>query len=666
LLKSETVPHRKLNLNPDVQLMFIGKNGRPFYNTVDNLDAARTISTDDVWPGGGGGYNLSGSETVSGELGIWDAGAVLVTHNEFDGRVTQKDSPASTHYHATHVAGTMVGEGQNSDAKGMSFEGLLDAYDWDFDNSEMASAAAAGLKISNHSYGFITGWYNDGSDWYWYGDISISTIEDYGFGFYGDNARAWDEIAYNAPYYNIVKSAGNDRDDDGPSSGSEHFVWDGDWVTSTDNRNADGWDNGYDCIAWYSTAKNIITVGAVHDIPLGYAAPELVFMSNFSGWGPTDDGRIKPDISANGISLYSCIDNPSNAAYASYSGTSMSSPNVSGSLNLLIQHYEATHEAVTPLASTMKAILIHTADEAGLYPGPDYRFGWGLINTLSAADLITADAVQPGLIIEEAISEEESNTHSLFSDGSGPLRVTIVWTDPPGTPPAPSLDPPTPMLVNDLDIRLEHKQSATVYYPFVMDPANPANAAGTGDNIVDNVEQVHIAEPLPGGYLVTISHKGTLLPASEQWYSIIATGEMNTCFDSDGDGYGDPDIVENECPDDNCPDVFGLDLGDPDGDSYGNPCDNCPDVSNPGQADRDEDGIGDACDFICGDVDNDEVIGILDIVYLINNIYKDGPDPFYPESADVDNDSKTGILDIVALINNIYKDGPDLTCPDNF
>ena len=80
---------------------------------------------------------------------VWDGGGVLTTHQEFGGRVTQIDSPGSTHYHSTHVAGTMVAGGVDSLATGMSYVASLMAYDWDFDDAEMAAAAANGLNVSN-------------------------------------------------------------------------------------------------------------------------------------------------------------------------------------------------------------------------------------------------------------------------------------------------------------------------------------------------------------------------------------------------------------------------------------------------------------------------------------------------------------------------------------
>ena len=83
------------------------------------------------------------------------------------------------------------------------------------------------------------------------------------------------------------------------------------------------------------------------------------------------------------------------AAYSNRSGTSMAAPNIAGSLGLLTQHARSLYGA--PLrASTMKALAIGTADEAGAAPGPDYRFGWGLFNAASAAALMSADSAAPG------------------------------------------------------------------------------------------------------------------------------------------------------------------------------------------------------------------------------------------------------------------------------
>jgi hypothetical protein len=518
-------PQGNLNHDPDIELMFLGPRGKPFFYAVENEIAAQTLSTDEVWPGGSGGFSITGADTPLGRLAVWDAGGVRLTHDEYEGRVTQMDSPSGTHYHSTHVAGTLVAGGVDPAAIGMSHDALLAAYDWNSDESEMAAAAASdGMSVSSHSYGYVTGWYYSSSgDYYWYGDVDISPVEDYGFGFYGSPSEDLDQIACDAPYYLICKSAGNDRNDYGPGPGGGHYYWDGGgWEWSTDTRDPDGGTTGYDTVNWKGTAKNIMTVGAIDDIPGGYTQPSDVVMSSFSNWGPTDDGRIKPDLVANGIGLYSCGNDADND-YATYSGTSMASPNLAGSLNLLVEYYENTHGSDLPLAATLKALAIGTADEAGSNPGPDYEFGWGLMNTLRAIELIQADSAAAGHIREETLAQGATDSYYFTHSEAGDVRLTIVWTDPPGTPPPDSLDPPDLMLVNDLDVRLVETFSSATYEPWILDPANPSDAATTGDNVRDNVEQIHVDNLPVGSYRVDVSHKSSLSPSGEQDYSLVST-----------------------------------------------------------------------------------------------------------------------------------------------
>ena len=537
VLESTSPAQAALNRNPNIKLILVDDKGRPFYYTTHNLNAANTVGTNRVRPDGGYGFSLTGSGTSSGKLGIWDGGGVRTTHQELTGRTTQVDSPASQSFHSTHVAGTMVAAGVIATAKGMSYQANLVAYDWDDDSAEMAAAAAAGMNASNHSYGYVAGWHLSG-DWYWYGDTDVSAFEDYYFGFYSSVAVDWDEIARAAPYYTIVVSAGNDREEYGPGSGGGHWVWDnatGDWVWSTDTRDVDGGTDGYDSISHAAVAKNVLTVGAVSDIAAGYSQPSDVVMTTFSAWGPTDDGRIKPDFVANGTGLYSCS-SISNSMYIALSGTSMACPNLSGSLNLLIRHYESTHGGVTPLSSTMKAVLVQTADEAGGAAGPDYKFGWGLLNTLKAAQLISLDSTEPFHIREDFLAGGGSDTLYLTADGSTPLRLTVAWTDPAGAEPTPALNPTTPALVNDLDLRLKYLDTPTTYYPYVLNPGSPGSAATTGDNVRDNAEQVYVASPPAGDYMVVVSHDGTL--TGEQWYSLVSSEEL-----VEGPADGEPPAV---------------------------------------------------------------------------------------------------------------------------
>ena len=170
-------------------------HGRPLYYTSENFDAADTVSADEVHPAGSLGLALDGAGQT---LGIWDAGNVRDTHQELVGRVLNFDS-AGLSSHATHVAGTLIGQGFNPNARGMSFAGDLIAYDFNGDEVEMAAEQllAAPINVSNHSYSFVGGWifgfFGDGR-WAWFGDVQVSTQEDWIFGFYLQNAADWDQM----------------------------------------------------------------------------------------------------------------------------------------------------------------------------------------------------------------------------------------------------------------------------------------------------------------------------------------------------------------------------------------------------------------------------------------------------------------------------------------
>jgi hypothetical protein len=503
-----------------------------YYSTTYNTRAAATIGTDKLWPGGKLNLNLSGSSSaLYGMLGIWDGGKVRDTHQELVGRIINSDNATALSDHATHVSGTMIATGVSPLAKGMAFNTqLLKSWDFNNDVSEMFVSGSE-LLLSNHSYGSIAGWrYNTSragtaSDPYWefWGNPSISTYEDVNFGYYNTTAMYWDQISYNAPYYLIVKSSGNNRSSSGPNVGLPY------WQRNNDG----GWDlvpsrvsgavssnNSYDIISTSGNAKNILTVGAVNPIPDGYKQPSDVVISTFSSWGPTDDGRIKPDIVANGVNLYSSYAT-GDANYSTISGTSMSAPNATGSLFLLQEHYHNLNSKFM-LSSTLKGVVCHTADDAG-NAGPDYIFGWGLINMERAANLISNS--NKNLIEEIPLSNGQTITREIIASGDGPLIVTICWTDPEGNPiayGASALNNRTPMLVNDLDVRVS--DGTTTSLPWVLNVYAPSALATKGDNTVDNIEQVVINNPVPGRkYTITISHKGTLYK-SPQLFSLIASG----------------------------------------------------------------------------------------------------------------------------------------------
>ena len=130
-------------------------------------------------------------------------------------------------------------------------------------------------------------------------------------------------------------------------------------------------------------------------------------------------------------------------------------PNVSGSLLLLQEYYSQLHGGTFMRSATLKGLAIHTADEAGSFPGPDYQFGWGLPNMQKAAAVITDDNTNHNQIIQQNVLNN-GGTLSLpvIASGNGTISATIAWTDPKGDvePIATALNNHTKKLVNDLDI----------------------------------------------------------------------------------------------------------------------------------------------------------------------------------------------------------------------
>lgn len=523
-----------------------------YYVTFNNTIAAATTGANKLWPGGTSGLNLSGnSPNMKNKLAVWDGGAVLGTHVELTGRVTQRDNPSATSDHSTHVAGTMIATGVNPAAKGMAFglQGLL-AYDYINDLTEQSSEAA-GLLVSNHSYGFNAGWKQNSSQnnrWEFYGRPGEN--EDYKFGFYSTEAAALDDMAYLAPNYLIVKSAGNPRDENGPAVGGAYFRFNAQNQMVSAGTRPDGIssNNGYDIMVEDAGAKNILTVGAIYGIPAGYSRKEDAVLSSFSAWGPTDDGRIKPDIVADGVNVLSSI-NTSNSSYAAYSGTSMSSPNAAGSLFLLQEYYSKLKNSASAFlrSATLKGLAIHTADEAGIDPGPDYQFGWGVLNVKKAADVMTAAVpsnngpTSAHMLVESQLAQGVPYTTTVIASGKGKLQATISWTDVKGSVETTNLlNNRTKKLVNDLDIRITKGSGASLrtYLPWTLDVNNPSAASVPGDNVLDNVERIDIDSTVPGQtYVITVTHKGTLVKGP-QLFSLLVSGVGGSTYCTSTSGGG--------------------------------------------------------------------------------------------------------------------------------
>ena len=488
-------------------------------------------------------FGLDGSGVI---VGVWDVNRPRFTHQEFGRRVTVHDGAEGQDTHHTHVAGTIGAKGVDPAARGMATNVLIHSRHWGVDASTMIANAATEprqadkLYISNHSYGRHAGWRLRSEGWTWEGVGTDQDAYDPIYGRYDDMASSWDSIAYNAPYYLIFRSAGNSNDHN-PTPGEDVRI-DDEWVEYDPAIHPPGdGANGFANIAASANAKNVMVVGATTNaVSDGMRDPSRAGLGEFSSRGPTDDGRIKPDIVANGVNVYSAT-SASDSSYAARSGTSMSSPSAAGSAALLVQLYRDSFSGGAMRASTLKGLIIHTATDLGAYglgnPGPDYRYGWGLINVHQAAELLMDHKENPSKrrLREDVLSTSvPARTYEFEWDGASPIRATLSWTDPAGSSTS-EHNSRTPRLVNDLDLKII-APDGTEYLPWVMpyvvsdDPdiqwqvVGMSEPATTGTNSTDNVEQVLIDDPQQAGtWQIEITHKGSLTNG-EQAYGLLLSG----------------------------------------------------------------------------------------------------------------------------------------------
>jgi hypothetical protein len=473
------------------------ENGLPFYLRTFNQGGAITTATDKLYAGGEKRLSLSGRALTAG---VWDGGMVYHTHPEFDGRVVNVNIGSEFDDHATHVAGIIAAGGIDAKARGMAYRAGIRGYYWHNDLSEMAGEASKGMLISNHSYGISLGWTWRDGEWEWMGPSNAD--EDYRFGFYSQTSRAIDQVAFNAPHYLIVWAAGNDRSDVGDGSKPR--------------------DGPYDTVGPEGVAKNVLTVGAVNGIAKGYAKPIDVTRTAFSSWGPTDDGRVKPDLVTKGSQVYSTdVD----GGYSTKSGTSMASPMAAGSLLLIQELYHSLSGGDYLRAASLKGLAIHTTNQAGYSPGPDYEYGWGLLDVGKMADFLIGQDDENLVFVEDTLWGNQTFTYEFFADGLSPVVATISWTDPAGTPVSQQLNPEDPMLVNDLDMRIFFHDS-TEFKPWILNPAIPSLMPSTGDNFRDNVEKIFVDKPKEGQYTLVISHKNTLRNGHQAFSLFLQNGNI--------------------------------------------------------------------------------------------------------------------------------------------
>jgi|GEM_PF-348400 hypothetical protein len=231
-------------------------------------------------------------------------------------------------------------------------------------------------------------------------------------------------------------------------------------------------------------------------------------LSNSSSHGPASDGRIKPDIAAHGAGHYSTS---ANNNYSPGGGTSAAAPGIAGVLTQLHQAYREFNNGDNAPSGLLKASILNTANDLG-NPGPDFKFGWGKVNAYKAMKTLEDERY-----ISDSISHGDVEAHILSVPANvEEMRVMVYWHDLEGSISA------SYALVNNLDMRITDPLS-NIYQPLVLDhtpnPVTLNNNAIPGNDSINNVEQIRIANPSNGNYTITIT--GTAIPQGPQTYFVV-------------------------------------------------------------------------------------------------------------------------------------------------
>ena len=553
--------------NDDLRSRLSGFVGNmPIFWETDDMRANKSANAVALQTGTLTGLNSNVIDGTGLNILVMDGGRVFEKQNEFGGpsnganRITDKENGLTSYSnHPTNVAGIIGAAGVgnfvspygSAGAKGVLPNVSIDSYAFTTTNqgTNYQKLEAANANISNHSYGINLGWVYVSSTsttypqigYYWVANYDLNHQDTYSGSYYTQDAN-YDRIVYSNPNQIVVKSAGNYYGTY-PSSNSSKFKYNNisnSYVPfdPSDEIPAANCSQGYYCIGWGSLAKNIIVVGAADQLTTidnTYTTSTDVVKSGYSSAGPRRDGAIKPDISAVGSSmLVAGYDN--DTTYNSYyvgSGTSYSAPVISGIAGAVTQvnRIITTNNTFTYKADEMKALLTHTANEAG-NPGPDVWYGWGFADATKAAQLVIDKKDKKVYFERNTLTSGVNFTKTITAKAGEPLKATISWVDPAATPFSTDNDLQnnhSSMLVNDLDLRIIDTTNNTTYYPWKLDVSNPMASATKGDNLVDNVEQVLIDSPVAGrSYRIEVSNKGTLKndagASAPQNYALIISG----------------------------------------------------------------------------------------------------------------------------------------------
>jgi len=436
-----------MDLSKENIVQWIEQIPPPFDEQINSASQTLGINTVHNNP-----YNLTG---VGVQAIVYDSG-LIYEHVDLNDRIIWSEKNRRRTRHATLVAGILGGAGTNSSGllKGVAPEIQFISYKPDDvgfyylynDTGDMESDFSEAIQtyhadLASMSVGVL---------------VSMNFYDCNWLGDYESTSQFIDNVVRGnlSESIHFFKAVGNERNLLGPHK--------------------DCGDN-YNTISPPSAAKNIISVGATEDDD---------DMTYFSSWGPTDDGRIKPDLVAQGLDINSTTNNT--YGYYEDSGSSFATPFVSGIASLMLQQFTCSqpYGIIDPLPSTIKAILIQTAEDLN-NTGPDYVTGWGRVNATEAVDWTIYRYFR-----EETLSDtnDEDVFNFTINDSSEPVKVTLVWDDFPATPNN------NKTLINDIDLYLK-APNGSIIKSWILDPDNPATAATKDGNNIDNVEQVYVASP---------------------------------------------------------------------------------------------------------------------------------------------------------------------------
>ncbi len=426
------------------------------------------------------GRNLTGKGE---KIGVWDSD--VDDHIDYGNRIHRMEfEMMQNDYHGMHVTGTIAGAGiLDEQAKGIAPEAEVWTNNFDVQSNGRITAQEMldlwddkKISLTQNSYGAPFNWFCK-----YLNRLSYSFFRNQNF----------DLVSLYAPTLTSVFALGNEQGKCDITYG-----------------------------ALTNNMKNVITVGAL-DI--------FGNTTDFSSYGPADDGRIFPTLCARGSSVYSTI---VNQKYARYNGTSMACPTVTGHLALLTQRYRQLNAGTTPLNYFLKAVIANSARDAGRL-GPDYQFGFGILDAEAAAQIIENRWYQLG--------EFPSNKQYSINIPAGvkELRVMIVWND---TLVRKEYAHGEKALINDLDLSIEH--NGEIVLPWILKKDAPTENATRGRNEVDNIEQVTIGNPTAGKVTATIS--GDLKVGSKQRFALVwyfDYGRPELCAPLAGDIYEPRELV---------------------------------------------------------------------------------------------------------------------------